>query len=84
HYIIFEQINNAITSTNERTDELENLLRKSRKEKAKLENKVAALKIDLDIKEEELNQETSRVDKFEKLLENEQNEGKILRSMLQE
>ncbi|CAG8683014.1 7174_t:CDS:2, partial [Dentiscutata heterogama] len=84
HYTVFEQINNAITTANERTNELENLLRKSRKEKAKLENKVASLKIDLEIKEEELNQETDRSDKIERLLENEQKEGKILRSMLQE
>ncbi|KAF0461281.1 cell end marker tea3 [Gigaspora margarita] len=84
HYTIFEQINNAITTTNERTNELENLLRKSRKEKTKLENKVAALRLDLEIKEEELNQETDRVDKIETLLDNEQKEGKILRSMLQE
>ncbi|CAG8800523.1 4226_t:CDS:1, partial [Racocetra fulgida] len=84
HYTIFEQINNAITTANERTNELENLLRKSKKEKTKLESKVAALKIDLEIKEEELSQETERVDKIEKLLENEQKEGKVLRSMLQE
>ncbi|CAG8459923.1 6458_t:CDS:10 [Gigaspora rosea] len=84
HYTIFEQINNAITTTNERTNELENLLRKSKKEKTKLENKVASLRLDLEIKEEELNQETDRADKIETLLENEQKEGKILRSMLQE
>ncbi|CAG8646874.1 1465_t:CDS:2 [Cetraspora pellucida] len=84
HYTIFEQINNAITTTNERTNELENLFRKSKKEKTKLESKVAALRIDLEIKEEELSQESERGDKIEKLLENEQKEGKILRSMLQE
>ncbi|CAG8528663.1 12455_t:CDS:2 [Acaulospora morrowiae] len=84
YHIIFEQINTSINVTNERHDRLEKLLKKLRNKKIKYEAEVAELKVELNIKQGEVAQVEDKIKEMEKLLENIQDEGRILRLMMQE
>ncbi|CAG8579784.1 2112_t:CDS:2, partial [Acaulospora colombiana] len=84
YYIIFNQINNSINVTNERSDRLEKILRKLRNEKNKYEAEIAELKVELNTKHKEVVQVEDKLKDMEKLLENVQDEGRILRLMMQE
>ncbi|CAG8454573.1 5924_t:CDS:10 [Diversispora eburnea] len=84
HYILFQQINNSINFTNEKTDKLEKLLKRLRNDKLQYETEIAELKIELELKSNEVKLIEDKLEEMETLLENIQNEGRILRLMLQE